>query len=179
MYHEIFIAGSGGQGILSLGRILALSACEEGRYVTYYPSYGAEIRGGTANCVVKISNKFIYSPVVEKPTELVLMNFPSYTKFIEKFLPEKFLFINSTLVPEELVKKFLKNIKRNIEWISIQATEIANKIGDIVVANMVMLGKILKVTEVVRFETLKKVIETNFRKDLVELNMRAVVEGMK
>ncbi len=180
MYEEIFIAGSGGQGVLSLGKILIFSAVEENKYATYYPSYGAEIRGGTANCMVKISDEFIYSPVVETTTILTVMNFPSYLKFVQKFIPQKFLFINSSLVEEkEEIKKFLEQHSKNLHTIKVQATELANKIGSTIVSNIVMLGAIIKATNLLKPTSVKDVIYKVFNKKIAELNVSALEEGMR
>ncbi len=182
MYEEIFIAGSGGQGVLSLGKILIFSAVEENKYVTYYPSYGAEMRGGTANCMVKISDSFIFSPVVENPTILTVMNIPSYLKFVKKFIPQKFLFINSSLIEEQTeIKNFLAEHSKNINIIKISATDIANKIGTTVVSNIVMLGAIIKVTRLLKAESIKNIINKffNHNKKILELNIQALEEGLK
>jgi len=87
MKDEIFIAGAGGQGILALGKILAESAVEQGKFVTFYPSYGAEIRGGTTNCAVIVSDEEIGSPTISKANSLIIMNTPSFIKFLPKLVP--------------------------------------------------------------------------------------------
>ncbi|MFN3550273.1 MAG: 2-oxoacid:acceptor oxidoreductase family protein [Endomicrobiia bacterium] len=175
MYEEIFIAGSGGQGILSLGKILAYASLEENKYATYYPSYGAEVRGGTANCMVKISDKFIYSPIVENPTIMIIMNLPSYLKFVKKFLPQKFLFLNSSLIEEkEDIKEFIKNYSKDLEIIKIPATEIANKIGFTVVSNTVMLSQVVKKTGIFKIDSIKKTLEKIFSKKVLEINLKAL-----
>ncbi len=180
MYNEIFIAGSGGQGVLSLGRILVMSAVEENKYVTYYPSYGAEVRGGTANCMVKISDEPIYSPVIEHPTEMVIMNTPSYLKFIKKFLPQKILFLNTSLVEEneEITRLILTQIPQ-LEIIRVNATEIANKIGNILSSNMVMLGSIVQKLKIISVETVKTVLGKIFDEKILELNLQAFIKGME
>lgn len=180
MYEEILIAGSGGQGVLSLGKILVYAAIEEGKYATYYPSYGAEVRGGTANCMIKISTDFIYSPVVENPTTLVVMNIPSYLKFVKKFVPQKFLFLNSSLIVErEDIREFLKNHVRKLNIIKVQATELANKIGNTIVSNIVMLGALVKKTDVVKVDTIKKILSKIFSRDILEINLKALEIGEK
>lgn len=178
MYEEIFIAGSGGQGVLSLGKILVYSAVEENKYATFYPSYGAEVRGGTANCMVKISDSFIYSPVAETPTILTLMNMPSYIKFIKKFIPQKFLFINTSLIEEqEDIKKLIKEYEKNLEVVRIAATEIANKIGNTLVANIVMLGALAKKTKVVNISSIKNTLSKLFNKKVLDINLKALDKG--
>lgn len=180
MYEEIFIAGSGGQGVLSLGKILVYSSVEENKYATYYPSYGAEVRGGTANCMVKISDSFIYSPVVETPTIMIVMNTPSYLKFVKKLLPQKVLFLNSSLIEEkEEIKEFLKNHSKNLEIIKIPATAIANKIGSTIVSNMVMLGALAKKTKIVSLDSVKTTLSKIFNKKVLEINLKALDIGEK
>ncbi|MBU2568030.1 MAG: 2-oxoacid:acceptor oxidoreductase family protein, partial [Elusimicrobia bacterium] len=95
---EIFVAGAGGQGVLAFGKLLVQSAVEEEKFVTYYPSYGAEIRGGTANCAVIISDREIGSPVVSLYKTMIIMNAPSYAKFLSRLAPDGMLIVNSSLV---------------------------------------------------------------------------------
>jgi len=180
MYEEIFIAGSGGQGVLSFGKILVYSAVEENKFATYYPSYGAEVRGGTANCMVKISSEFIYSPVVETPTFMIIMNMPSYIKFLKKLIPQKFLFLNSSLIEEiDEIKNILKKNSKELEIVKINATEIANKIGSTVVSNIVMLAALAKKTNIVNVDTIKKVLSKVFNKNVLDMNLKALDYGVK
>ncbi len=177
MYEEIFIAGSGGQGILSLGKILVYTSLQEDKYATYYPSYGAEVRGGTASCMVKISDRFIYSPIVENPTIMIIMNLPSYLKFVRKFLPQKFLFLNSSLIEEkEDIKDLIKNYPKNLKIIKVSATEIANKIGSTVVSNIVMLSAVLKETKIFKIDSIKITLEKIFSKNkkVLQTNLKAL-----
>ncbi|MCS7151521.1 MAG: 2-oxoacid:acceptor oxidoreductase family protein [Endomicrobia bacterium] len=179
MYEEIFIAGSGGQGVLTIGRLIALSAADEDKYVTYYPSYGAEIRGGTANCMVKISSNFIYSPIIEIPSITIIMNMPSYVKFINKLLPSKFLFLNSSLI-DEITKISDIYKEKSLKIFKISATDIANKIGSSVVANIIMLGAVIKATKIIEnINTVKNVIVKNFKEKFWELNFKALNAGME
>ncbi|MFQ3675331.1 MAG: 2-oxoacid:acceptor oxidoreductase family protein [Endomicrobiia bacterium] len=180
MYNEIFIAGSGGQGILSLGRILISAAVEESKFVTYYPSYGAEMRGGTANCMIKISDTEIYSPVIESPTEMVIMNTPSYLKFVKKFNPKNFLFLNSSLIDEK--KEIQEYIAKNLSGLNIvklDVSDIANRIGNVLVANMVMLGVLLKKVNLVKMVTVKNILEKKFDKKIALLNTKALETGFE
>jgi len=180
MYEELFIAGSGGQGVLTLGKILVYSAMEEGKFVTYYPSYGAEVRGGTANCMVKISDEFIYSPVVETPTLMIIMNMPSYIKFLKKFVPKKFLFLNSSLIEEsDDIKNFLKKNSKDLEIVRVDATEVANKIGSTIVSNIVMLGVLAKKTNIVKIDTIENVLSKFFGKNVLDINLKALDYGVK
>jgi 2-oxoglutarate ferredoxin oxidoreductase subunit gamma len=172
---EILIAGAGGQGILQLGKIIAQSAVEENRYTTYYPTYGAEIRGGTANCSVIISGSEISSPVVSGPKSMIIMNNPSLLKFSRKLVPGGLLIINSSLV------KITDEINKGIALIKIPATEIAQNIGSLRCANVVALGGYIKVKKILKESTaisvIKKVFET--KPDIVELNIKALKKGIE
>ncbi|MCX7957088.1 MAG: 2-oxoacid:acceptor oxidoreductase family protein [Endomicrobia bacterium] len=180
MYEEIFIAGSGGQGVLSMGKILVYCALKEDKYVTYYPSYGAEIRGGTANCMVKISDSFIYSPVIEKPSVVVVFNMPSYIKFLKKIVPQKYLFINSSLVEEEEdIKNFLKDSSKNLKIIKVAVTELANKIGSSVVSNVIMIGALIKELKIIDISTIKFILPKIFNKKFIDINLKALDIGYK
>jgi 2-oxoglutarate ferredoxin oxidoreductase subunit gamma len=172
MTDKIFIAGAGGQGILALGKILAEAACSEWRHVTYYPSYGAEIRGGTANCSVIISDSNIGSPTINSATTLIILNAPSYLKFIKKLAPGGLLIINSSLVETD------SSVPKDAEVAAVPATGIATDAGDVRCANVSMLGAYLKRRKTVGMDTVKTVIKNMFgRKPAVaELNLRILME---
>ncbi len=152
---RIFIAGSGGQGILLMGKLLAYAAMEEGKEVTFLPSYGAEMRGGTANCGVVISDRPIGSPVVNEAEIVVVMNEPSLKKFEANVLPDKHLFINATLVPD-------KTERTDIRAYYVNANELAERLGIAKAANMVMLGAVVRATNAVLEENVQKAIEKEF-----------------
>ena len=173
---DIFIAGAGGQGILLLGKIIAQSAVEEDKFVTYYPTYGAEIRGGTANCSVRISDAEISSPVVTKPTTLIIMNQQSLEKFIGKVQKNSYLVLNSSLVNPADVKTSLQD-KNNQKVILIPASEIAQKLGDARCANIVMLGAYVKLKKIISPESAVSAIKKAFenKPELIELNLKAFI----
>ncbi len=164
------IAGFGGQGVLLAGKILARAGMLEGKRVTWFPSYGAEIRGGTANCTVIISDREIGSPVVASPSAMLILNEASFLKFEPRILPGGRLFLNTSLVQHA-------SSRSDIERIEIKANEIAEELGDIRIANMVMLGAFLKKTGVVALgavlDALKAVLPPR-RLSLLELNERAL-----
>ncbi|OIO76445.1 MAG: hypothetical protein AUJ85_00365 [Elusimicrobia bacterium CG1_02_37_114] len=168
---DIFIAGAGGQGILLLGKIIAQSAVEEDKFVTYYPTYGAEIRGGTANCSVRISDAEINSPVVTRPTTFIIMNQQSLTKFIGKVQKDSYLILNS------LGTEVIKEVPAN-HCISIPASEIAQKLGDVRCANIVMLGAYVKLKKIISPESAVGAIKKAFenKPELIELNLKAFRE---
>lgn len=175
MTKDIIMAGFGGQGILMIGNLLALAAMEEGKNVTYLPSYGVEMRGGTANCTVIISDEEIGSPVVWKPGSLVIMNGPSLEKFLPNLQPGGELVINSSLVDEKKIDR------TDVRLFSVAADEIArNKIGSRQMASMIALGAYVALSGVVRLETLidclPKVISKKYEK-FIPLNVNALKEG--
>jgi len=172
---KLFIAGAGGQGILQLGRIIAQSACNEDMYTTYYPSYGAEVRGGVVNCTVIISDKEIVSPVVIKPETIIIMNNPSIIKFTNKIYSCKLLLINSSLISDFEQKKCNKETL----VIKIPASEIAQNVGDIRCANMVMLGAYIKIKKIFSKTTVISVIKEVFKSkpDIINFNIETLEKG--
>jgi len=173
MKREVIISGFGGQGLMFLGKLLAQAALLEDKFVSWIPSYGSEMRGGTAHCYVCISSCKIASPYVEKPDILVAMNQPSLDKFEKSLKEGGILIANESLVEKDFIKR------GDIETYVYPLTDIANSIGDIRVANAVDLGVLLKidkdlVKEKQVIEVLKKRL-TNKR--ILELNLNAVRKG--
>ncbi len=169
---RIKIAGFGGQGVLLLGVALAQVGMMEGYNVTWIPSYGPEMRGGTANCSVNISDSLIGSPVVEKPTILVAMNKPSMEKFEKDMVSGGILFYNTAMIDTEPQRD-------DIIKVPVPATKIASDLGNIRVGNMVMLGAIIEKTKLLPLETVKSGFEYFIsRKNLIPLNEKAVEAGM-
>ena len=152
---KMFFAGSGGQGTLALGQMLAKAAMEEGKEVTWLPSYGPEMRGGTANCTVVVSDNPIACPLINEADVLVVMNLPSLIKFEPMVVPEGLLLINSSLVPE-------KASRSDIRAIEVPADEKARELGNAKAANIVMLGAILKETGVVQPDSIRHQMEKMF-----------------
>src|SRR5512146_1905040 len=132
MYQDVIIAGFGGQGVLMAGKLLASAGMLEGKHVTWFPSYGAEIRGGTANCTVIISASEIGSPVVQHPAAMLIFNEASFVKFEKRIKEGGHLFLNSSLVQTP-------SNRHDIIRIEIRANDIAEDLGDSRIANMVML----------------------------------------
>ncbi len=137
-YEEVIIAGFGGQGIMLTGKLLAQTAMEAGKEVTYMPSYGAEVRGGTANCMVVIAEKQIACPVVGKPDSLIIMNKASLNKFGPRLKNGGLLIMNSSLIDTE------PQLDDSIEIIPVPADELAVELGSQKSANMVALGAYLQ-----------------------------------
>jgi 2-oxoglutarate ferredoxin oxidoreductase subunit gamma len=172
MYQDIIIAGFGGQGIMLMGRVLAYAGMKEGRRVLWIPSYGPEMRGGAANCTVILSDEEIGSPIVTNPGTVVAMNQPSLDRFEPGLKCNGLLFINSSMVNRGAHRK-------DIEALSIPATEIAKVIGEPKIANMVMLGALVAKTSFIKMETLVKVVEETLqhKTQLIPLNIAALTRG--
>ena len=137
MYEGIFFGGFGGQGIILAGRIICLAAMGEGKHVSHIPSYGAEMRGGTANCSVVVSDEEIASPLVPQPSVCIVMNKPSLLKFESMVRPGGLLIWNESLID-------VAPVRTDIETLPVRANEIAEAAGSYKSANMVMLGVLLK-----------------------------------
>ncbi len=175
MQESIIIAGAGGQGIMLLGRILAEAAMEGGREVSWLPSYGAEVRGGTASCMVVISDKEIGSPFIDKADTLIIMNEPSLAKFKDRIKNKGLLIVNSSLVESEIACN-------NIRVLRCAFTDIAIKLGNIKVANMVALGCYAAETKLIAPDKVIAVMEhiaPQDKKHLVEINKQALYQGME
>lgn len=132
MEERMIFAGAGGQGLMALGKLTAQAAMVDGLHVTWFPSYGAEVRGGTAHCHLVVSDTEVYSPFVEKAGVLVIMNEPSLKRFLPRLAEGGVLILNTSLAaaPPSL----------NGAVLAVPATDIANELGNIKIANMVMLG---------------------------------------
>ncbi|NHC39974.1 2-oxoacid:ferredoxin oxidoreductase subunit gamma [Bacillus sp. MM2020_1] len=173
MLEEIIIAGFGGQGVMSMGQLLAYAGMLEGKGVSWLPSYGPEQRGGTANCAVVISDEPVGSPLVTMPSTAIVLNNPSFDKFEPKVRPGGLLIINSSLVVRNSDRKDLKIIE-------LTATDMANDLGNARVANMILLGAFLEQTKIVTedsvIESLKKVLSED-KHHLLEINKQALKKG--
>ncbi|HXY73894.1 MAG TPA: 2-oxoacid:acceptor oxidoreductase family protein [Dehalococcoidales bacterium] len=144
-------AGFGGQGIITMGLNLSLTAMAENRFVTFLPAYGAEVRGGTANCTVAISDEEIASPVASSPEFVIAMNQPSLIRFQNQLESGGVLFVNSTLIEIEVVRG-------DIDVVKIPANKIAEDMGNARGANMVMLGAFVKKSRLVKIDTVMQVL---------------------
>ncbi len=167
---RMFFAGSGGQGTLAIGQMIAKAAMEEGKEVTWLPSYGPEMRGGTANCTVVVSDQPIRCPLIDEADVLVVMNLPSLLKFEPMVVPDGLLFVNSDLVPQEPQRADLRIRKIPIN------TE-AQQLGSDKAANIVMLGAILAETGLVKKETIVYELEQLFsgrKAKYLEMNKKAL-----
>jgi 2-oxoglutarate ferredoxin oxidoreductase subunit gamma len=173
MQNETIIAGFGGQGVLFTGKVLAYAGLEEGLEVTWFPSYGPEMRGGTANCTVVISDEEIGSAQVMNPRAAIVMNQPSLDKYESSVASGGYLVINTSMVNR-------KSTRTDITVIEIPGTEIAEKLGDKRLTNSVMLGALAKKADFLTLESIEKGIEKSLSKDkksLLEMNIKALKDG--
>lgn len=170
---QILFAGFGGQGILFSGKFLAYEGLLEERQVSWLPSYGPEMRGGTANCSVILSDDPIGSPIVSHPDVLIAMNLPSYDKYEDAVNDGGMVFIDSSLINREEKRSDIKTFR-------VPATQMASENGLEGLANMIMVGKVIKETGVIPYENveraLKKVVSARHQ-DLAEANLKALALG--
>lgn len=173
MLEELTIAGFGGQGVMSMGQLLTYAGMIENKHVAYIPSYGPEMRGGTANCSITISDREISSPIFTEPSSVIIMNQPSLGKFEPALQAGGLMIINKSLVAT-------KPQRQDIRVIKVSANEYAEKLGNSKVANIVILGVYIALTKVVTIdsvvESLKKVLPER-RHNLIPLNRQALELG--
>ncbi|MDY6989796.1 MAG: 2-oxoacid:acceptor oxidoreductase family protein [Thermodesulfobacteriota bacterium] len=166
-------SGFGGQGVLMMGYVLASAGMHEDKHVTYLPSYGAEVRGGTANCTITVSDEPIASPVASFPDFAVLMNTPSLVRFEGKVKPGGTIFLNKDLVE-------LKPKRADVELVSIPVNTIANELGNPRGANMVMIGAFAQKTGLVSLKSILKSVKDVFAakgSKIHKMNTLALKEG--
>ena len=170
---QILIAGFGGQGILFAGKFLAYKGLMENLQVSWLPSYGPEMRGGTANCNVILSEEAVGSPIVTDPDVLIAMNLPSLEKYEDAVVPGGQIYVDSTLIAKKVERS-------DVQVFYIPATKMANDAGVPTLANMVMMGCVLKNNPELTFdgtaETMAKLVPAK-KANLVELNMKALEAG--
>ena len=173
MTHEIIMAGFGGQGVMSMGKILAEAALKEGKNVSWLPSYGPEMRGGTANCNVIISDEPVGAPVVSEATAALILNRPSLSKFEGAVIPGGVLIINSSLIDQ-------KASRDDIKVYYVPANDIANELGNGRIVNMVMLGAYLEASGAAKQDTIMEIITEIFsgkKASVIPVNKEALVRG--
>ena len=172
MLIKTIFAGFGGQGVLSMGLNLAQAALLEGKNVTYLPSYGAEVRGGTANCTVAVSDEEIASPVASSPDFIVAMNLPSMVRFQNQIQSGGVLFINSSLIETEISRG-------DVDIIKVPANSIAEQLGSARSANMVMLGAFTKKSNIVSISSVIEGLKSALKKKqkLIAVNTKALMAG--
>jgi len=173
MYQGIRISGFGGQGIISSGILLAYAGMLDGKHVTFFPSYGAEMRGGTANCSVVVSSDEVATPSVDRPDTVIVMNEPSLAKFEPMVKPGGLLIINTSLVESRPKRK-------DIKVILVPCNKIAQELGTVKIANMVALGAFSKHTGALSVEAISKALAKVYKRakpEIIELNKKALQKG--
>lgn len=169
---EILCAGFGGQGIMLMGKLLAEAGMAGGSYVTWMPSYGAEVRGGTAYSMAKISTHPISSPVVTRPDVLVVMNKPSLVKYENILKPGGVLISNKSLIDEP-------SRRRDVKVVNIPMTELASKLGSTRCANMIAVGALVKRSKALSIRNVINALKEVFKdkEDLFVMNKKALEKG--
>jgi 2-oxoglutarate ferredoxin oxidoreductase subunit gamma len=175
MKFEIICAGFGGQGVLTIGKFLAQAGMAEGKHVSWLPSYGPEMRGGTANVMTVVADSPIASPIVSYPDILIALNQPSLDKFGDSVRKDGLVIINTDMCPH--------GIKRtDVQIISAPLSTIAKDIGSAMVLNMLAIGVVIGKTNIIKFETLEADLSKYMKAknpELLELNLKAIKKGME
>lgn len=174
MQHEIIISGFGGQGALFAGQLLAYAAMEQDQHVTWIPSYGPEMRGGTAHCTVIVSDEEIGSPLVRNPSAAIVLNNPSMEKYQPLVKEQGHLIVNRSIIN-------LPTTRGDIQTIDIAASDEAVALGDARLLNVIMLGALIACTEVVSLESLERALELHLperHRKLLDLNKAALRRGI-
>jgi 2-oxoglutarate ferredoxin oxidoreductase subunit gamma len=173
MQTEIIISGFGGQGALFAGQLLAYAAMDEGFHVTWIPSYGPEMRGGTAHCTVIISDDEIGSPLVRHPAAVIVMNLPSLDKYESLVAPGGVLIVNTSLVTRRATRV-------DIRVVEVPANTIAEELGNNKLANLVLTGALLAMTGVLPLEAVERALAAHLperHRSLLEANYQALRRG--
>ena len=175
MNEKIIMSGFGGQGIMLIGQLITYAGMYEDKFVSWLPSYGPEMRGGTANCHVTVSDKKISSPIISKATSVIVMNNPSLEKFEPMLVADGDLFINESLID-------LKAKRTDINAFSLKANEMSEELGTNKATNMVMLGAYLGRHPIVKLETIEQVLRKTMqgaKEKFIPINIKAIEMGMK
>ncbi len=173
MYQGIRISGFGGQGVISAGVLLAQAGLEEGKEVSFFPAYGAEMRGGTANCSVVVSSDEVSTPIVTVPDTAIVLNEPSLAKFEPMVKPGGLLIVNTSLVNS-------KPTRKDIKILNVPCNEIAGELGNGKVMNMVAMGAFAAATGAVSIDAIAKALPKVYKKlkpEVIELNVKALRRG--
>lgn len=173
MNYEIIVAGFGGQGVLSLGQFIAYSAIEQDLQVTWMPSYGPEMRGGTANCNVVVSDKQVANPIVTNPDCLIALNLPSLLKFESTVKKGGLIIINDSLIKEKVTRTDVKVIR-------VDGEKIAEEAGNKKAANIALLGALIKESKIISPENIEKGIAYMLKNkpQLIDVNKKVFSKGM-
>ncbi|HBA59968.1 MAG TPA: 2-oxoacid:ferredoxin oxidoreductase subunit gamma [Elusimicrobia bacterium] len=173
MYQGIKISGFGGQGVISAGYLLAQAGMMEGKEVSFFPAYGAEMRGGTANCSVVVASDEVTTPIVTSPDTAIVLNEPSLAKFEPTVKPGGLLIINSSLVNS-------KATRTDIKVIYVPCNQVAGELGNAKIMNMVALGAFAAATGAITIDAIAKALPKVYKKlkpEVIELNVKALKRG--
>lgn len=173
MQEEFLFSGFGGQGVMFAGQLLAYTAMDQGLEVTWIPSYGPEMRGGTAHCYVVMSDRPVGSPIVRNPKVVVAFNKPSFDRYEALVAPGGLLVVNASLVEAE-------TLRTDMDELRVPATEIADEVGSLKLANIVLLAAALTARPVISLDALKHGLELHIpkhRRDMLEMNYKAMQRG--
>ncbi len=172
MQNEVQFAGFGGQGIMLMGQILAEAAMQEGSEVVWIPSYGPEMRGGTAYCTVVIGDRPIGSPIIRNPRHLVAMNRPSLEKFAPMVKPGGVIFVNASIIPVD-------SGRSDVDELRVPIIELAKELGNVRTANIIALAAFVERSGIVGFESLRDSVKAKFalKEKLIPINMQALEVG--
>jgi 2-oxoglutarate ferredoxin oxidoreductase subunit gamma len=175
MHEEVIVSGFGGQGALFAGQLLAYTGMDEGWHVTWIPSYGPEMRGGTAHCIIIISDDAIGSPIIRQPTACIVMNPASMEKYESLVKPGGLLVANSTLVRA-------RSTRDDIDTLYVPANDLATELGNVKMANVVLLGAMLGRREILPIEGIRRTLDEHIperRKHIIGPNKRALDRGIE
>ena len=170
---QILIAGFGGQGVLFAGKFLAYKGLVQDKNISWLPSYGPEMRGGTANCSVVISDMPVGSPIITNPDVLVAMNLPSLQKYVDTVVPGGQIYVDSALIDAKVERT-------DVEVFYIPATQMAKDAGYATLANMILMGKVMKESDAVDYAGNKETLETFIpakKANLIDVNCQALQAG--
>ncbi len=170
--YEVMFAGFGGQGIMTAGQLLAYTGIKEGKQVAWIPSYGPEMRGGTAYCTVVVSDSRIGSPIVINPRSICVFNRPSFDKFESRVKPQGLFIVNSSLIN-------VTSDRTDFTQLLVPANDMAMRAGNVKAANVAVLGAFVGASGVVSFDTLKEIVKEKLgkKKDVLEINLKVLEEG--
>ena len=170
--YEVTFAGFGGQGIMTAGQLLSYSGMNEDKKVVWIPSYGPEMRGGTAYCTVVISDSLIGSPIINSPTGLCVFNRPSFDKFEPKVKPGGLIIVNSSLIN-------VSSKREDINQVLIPANKIAHDAGSPKAANVVILGAFIGASNILKYKTIEDTLcqKLGHKKELLKINLKVLKQG--
>lgn len=170
--YEVTFAGFGGQGIMTAGQLLAYSGMNEGKKVVWLPSYGPEMRGGTAYCTIVVSDERIGSPIINSPSCIAVFNRPSFDKFEPKVKPGGLLIVNSSLIN-------VSSKRKDIDQLLVPANQMAVDAGNPKASNVIILGAFIGATEILKYKTVEQTLKDKlgYKKEFLDVNLKLLKQG--